>query len=55
MQRFSLGLKGAVYKSFVRPAILYGIDVWCLKASDICIFQRTEIQGERNVWCIAQR
>ena len=29
--RFPLKLKGAVYKSYVRPAILYGSEAWCLK------------------------
>ena len=31
--RFSPKLKGAVYKSYVRPAILYGREAWCLKQS----------------------
>ena len=30
-RRFPLRLKGAVYKSYVRPAILYGSETWCLK------------------------
>ena len=29
MKRFPFKLKGAVYKSNVRPAILYGSEVWC--------------------------
>ena len=28
---FPLRLKGAVYKSYIRPAILYGSEAWCLK------------------------
>ena len=28
--RFSVRLKGAVYKSYVRPAIQYGSEAWCL-------------------------
>ena len=31
VRRFPLKLKGAVYKSYVRPAILYGGEAWCLK------------------------
>ena len=30
-RRFPLRLKGVVYKSYVRPAILYGGKTWCLK------------------------
>ena len=40
--RFPLMLKGAVYKSYVRPAILYGSEAWCLKESEMGILQRTE-------------
>ena len=35
--RFSLWLKGSVYKSNVWPAILYGSDALCLKESEIGI------------------
>ena len=35
--RFPLRLKGAVYKSYVRPAILYGGDAWCMKESEMGI------------------
>ena len=41
-RRFPLRLKGAVYKSEVRPAILYGSEAWCLKESEIGILRRTE-------------
>ena len=34
-RRFPIKLKGTVYKSYVRPAILYGSEAWCLKESDI--------------------
>ena len=33
--RLPLRLKGAVYKSYVRPAILYGSEAWCLKDSEM--------------------
>ena len=29
-RRFPLKLKGAVYKSYVRPALLYESEAWCL-------------------------
>ena len=35
---FPLYLKGSVYKSYVRPAILYGSEGWCLKESEIGIY-----------------
>ena len=31
MERLLLRLKGAVFKSYVRPAILYGSEAWCLE------------------------
>ena len=34
-KRIPLKLKGAVYKSYVRPAILYGNEAWCLKESEM--------------------
>ena len=39
---FTLKLKGAVYKSYIRPAILYGSEAWCLKESEMGILRRTE-------------
>ena len=38
-RRFPLCLKGAVYESYARPAILYGSDEWCLKESEIRILE----------------
>ena len=35
--RFPLRLKRAVYRSYVRPAILYGSEAWCLKESEMKI------------------
>ena len=36
-RRFPLRLKGAVYKIFIRPAILFGSGAWCMKESEIGI------------------
>ena len=36
-RRFALRLKGAVNKTYVRPAILYGSEAWCLKDSEMII------------------
>ena len=41
-RRFPLKLKGPVYKSNVRPAILYGSETWSLMESEMGILQRTE-------------
>ena len=40
--------------SYVRPEILHGREAWCLNESEMGMFQRTEIQGESNVWSTAQ-
>ena len=43
-RRFPLKLKGAVYKSYVKSAILYGSEAWCLK-------ERWEFYiGQRDPW-----
>ena len=39
---FPLKLKVAVYKSYVRPAIMCGSETWCLKERKMGILQRTE-------------
>ena len=39
---FPLRLKGAVYESNVRPAMLNGSEEWCLKESGMGILLRTE-------------
>ena len=36
---FPLRLKGAVYESYVRPAMLYGSEAWCLKEGEMGILQ----------------
>ena len=54
-RRFPLKLKGAVYMSYVRPKILYGSEVWCLKEGEMGILQMTvSDDGESNVWSTAQ-
>ena len=37
-RRFLLWLNGDVYKSNVRPAMLYGSEAWCLRESEMEIF-----------------
>ena len=45
--RFFLKLKGAAYKSYGRPAILYVSVAWCLKESEIGVLRRTELSMVR--------
>ena len=40
--RCTLKLKGAIYKSYVRPAIQCGSEAWYLKESEMGILQKTE-------------
>ena len=48
-------LKGAVCKSYARPAVLYGSEEWCLKESEIGIFANDRrIHVESNVWSAVQ-
>ena len=41
-RRFSLRMKGMVYQSCVRSAMLYGSETWCLTESEMAILRRTE-------------
>ena len=40
--RFPLRLIGAVYVSYIRPAILYECEAWCQKESEMEVLGRTE-------------
>ena len=40
-RRFPLRLKMAVCQSYVRPAILYGSEAWCLRECEMVNLQRT--------------
>ena len=39
----------AVYKSYVRPAILYGSEAWCQKEEDCNLVKDREIHDERTM------
>ena len=41
-RKFSLKMKGKVYKSCVRSAMLYGTEAWCLREKEKAILNRTE-------------
>ena len=40
--RFSFRMKGMVYRSCVRSAMLYGSEIWCLRENEMAILRRTE-------------
>ena len=37
-----LQMKGKVYKSYVRSAMLYGSETWCLRENEVDILRRAE-------------
>ena len=41
-RKFSLKMKGKIYQSFVRSAMLYGSETWCLREYEMTILRRTE-------------
>ena len=41
-RRFPLKMKGRIYRSCVRSAMLYGSETWCLKENEMSILRRTE-------------
>ena len=41
-RRFSLRMKGMVYRSCVRSAMLYESETWCLRENEMAILRRTE-------------
>ena len=49
-RRFSLQMKGKVYKSCVRSALLYGSEAWYLREKEMAILRRTEIDMIRAMY-----
>ena len=47
-KRFFLKLKGMVYQSFLRSAMLYGSETWCLRENEMAILRRTERAMEKR-------
>ena len=41
-KRFSLKMKGRVYRTCVRSAMLYGSETWCLRETEVATLRRTE-------------
>ena len=42
LKRFSLKMKGIVYRSCVRSVMLYGSETWCFREKEITILSKTE-------------
>ena len=51
-RRFLLKFKGMVYKSCVRPAMLYGSEAWCLQEKEMSILRRTEKAMIQAMCCV---
>ena len=49
LKRFLLKMKGMVYRSYVRLAMLYGSETWCLRENEMAILRRTE-----RAMCVAK-
>ena len=41
-RRFSLRMKGMVYRACVRSGMLYGSETWCFRETETAILRRTE-------------
>ena len=48
---FSLKVKGMVYQSCVRVAMLYGSERWCLRENEMSILRRTERAMVKAMCC----
>ena len=48
-RRFTLRMKGMVYRTCVRPAMLCGSETWCLKENEMGILRRTERSMVRSM------
>ena len=49
-RKFLLKMKGRIYHSCVRSAILYGSEKWCLRENEIAILRRTEKTMMRAIY-----
>jgi len=57
-KRFTLKMKGKVYKSSVRSAMMYGSETWFLREKEMAILRRTEramIRGRCGVKLMDRR
>ena len=54
-RRFSIKLKMVVYKSYVRSAIMYGSEAWCLKESEEETMERCMVRAMCGVQLIDKK
>ena len=54
-RRFSLKIKGKVYNSCVRSAMLYGNEAWCLTKRNSNFEKNRKSYDSSDVWCKAVR
>ena len=50
-KRFSLKMKGIVFQSCERSAVLYGSETWCLRENEMAILRRSERAMVRAMCC----
>ena len=48
-RKFLVKIKGSVYKSCVKSAMLYGSKTWCLGQNEAGILHRTKSHGDKYV------
>ena len=48
-RRFSVTMKGMVYRSCAKSAMLYGNETWCLRENEMIILRRTERAMVRSI------
>ena len=41
-RKFSVKMKERIYQSYVRSAMLYGSETWCLRENEMAILRKTE-------------
>ena len=54
-RRFSLKMKGKIYKSYIRSAMSCGSEAWCLRERDGNFEKNRKSYDSSDVWCEAIR
>ena len=44
-------MKRRVYKSYLRSAMLYESETWCMRENEVAFLRRAKIYGKGNVRC----
>ena len=52
-RRASLKLKGKLYRTCVQSVLVYGSEIWAMKAEDIQRLERKD-DDQMDVWCEAE-